>query len=454
MPKIDQKLSLLVIDDDRDFRTSLALLLRQQGAVVEVADSLESARAQLAAKEFDALFVDQELPDGQGLALLESPERAAGPEIVMITGHATVDNAVGAIKQGALDYLTKPLDRAKLESTLVHLRRTRVLKREVSELRDELRQRGRFASLIGRSSAMQPVFDLIQRVAPTNASVLIQGESGTGKEIVAAAIHELSERAEKPMLALNCGAIPETLIESELFGHEKGSFTGADKQLKGHFERADGGTLFLDEITEMPLAFQVRLLRVLETGTVQRIGGSTSITTDVRVLAATNRDPHEAIRQGKLREDLYFRLAVFPMHLPPLRERRGDVSLLAQHFLAALNEAGKTDKRWGPGALDALEQREWKGNVRELKNAVQRAFILADDTLRAEDTVALPAKALVADAGSLGIQVGSSIADAERELIQATLQHVRGDKPAAAAILGISLKTLYNRLNVYDASRA
>jgi len=454
LPKIDQKLSLLVIDDDRDFRTSLALLLRQQGAVVEVADSLESARAQLAAKEFDALFVDQELPDGQGLALLESPERAAGPEIVMITGHATVDNAVGAIKQGALDYLTKPLDRAKLESTLVHLRRTRVLKREVSELRDELRQRGRFASLIGRSSAMQPVFDLIQRVAPTNASVLIQGESGTGKEIVAAAIHELSERAEKPMLALNCGAIPETLIESELFGHEKGSFTGADKQLKGHFERADGGTLFLDEITEMPLAFQVRLLRVLETGTVQRIGGSTSITTDVRVLAATNRDPHEAIRQGKLREDLYFRLAVFPMHLPPLRERRGDVSLLAQHFLAALNEAGKTDKRWGPGALDALEQREWKGNVRELKNAVQRAFILADDTLRAEDTVALPAKALVADAGSLGIQVGSSIADAERELIQATLQHVRGDKPAAAAILGISLKTLYNRLNVYDASRA
>ncbi|HUR28209.1 MAG TPA: sigma-54 dependent transcriptional regulator [Planctomycetota bacterium] len=446
---------MLVIDDDADFRTSLALLLTREGALVETAESLETARAKLSTNSFDALFVDQELPDGQGLALLQAaPERGSGPEVVMITGYATVDRAVDAIKLGALDYLTKPLDHDKLESTLVHLRRTRVLKQQVSDLRDELRQRGRFASLIGRSSAMQPVFDLIQRVAPTNASVLIQGESGTGKEIVAGAIHELSRRADKVLLALNCGAIPESLIESELFGHEKGSFTGADKQLKGHFERADGGTLFLDEVTEMPLEFQVRLLRVLESGMVHRIGGSAPISTDVRVLAATNRDPLEAIRQGKLREDLYFRLAVFPMLLPPLRERPGDVPLLAQHFLDSLNEAGSTDKRWGHGALEALNQREWKGNVRELKNAVQRAYILADDTLRAEDTVAFTGRAFAKDASPLDIQVGTSIASAERELIQATLLHVRGDKPAAAAILGISLKTLYNRLNVYDASKA
>ena len=454
MAKTTTKLSLLVIDDDRDFRTSLALLLEQKGAIVETADSLASARARMAVESFDALIVDQELPDGQGLALLQDPARKSDPEIVMITGHATVNDAVAALKQGALDYLTKPLDPAKFESTLVNLRRTRELKREVSDLREELRQRGRFAMLIGRADAMQPVFDLIQRVAPTNASVLIQGESGTGKEIVAAAIHELSPRSEKILLAVNCGAIPESLIESELFGHEKGSFTGADKQHKGHFERADGGTLFLDEITEMPLGFQVRLLRVLETGMVQRVGSSTPIATDVRVLAATNRDPEEAILAGKLREDLYFRLAVFPMRLPPLRERKGDVSLLAQHFLNGHNEVGKTDKRWGASALDTLERREWKGNVRELKNAVQRAYILADDTLRAEDTVAFPGKISASDATPLDIQVGSSIASAERELIEATLKHVQGDKPAAAAILGISLKTLYNRLNVYEASRA
>ncbi|HTF87723.1 MAG TPA: sigma-54 dependent transcriptional regulator [Planctomycetota bacterium] len=454
MAKSAPKLSLLVIDDDRDFRTSLVALLSREGAIVKDAESLESARTIMATQAFDALFVDQQLPDGQGLALLGETERKVGPEIVMITGHATVNDAIDALKQGALDYLTKPLDPAKLESTLVHLRRTLGLKRELSELREELRQRGRFGTLIGRSASMQPVFDLIQRVAPTNASVLIQGESGTGKEIVAAAIHELSQRADKPLLAVNCGAIPESLIESELFGHEKGSFTGADRQHKGHFERADGGTLFLDEITEMPLQFQVRLLRVLETGMVHRVGSSAAFSTDVRVLAATNRDPIEAIRAGKLREDLYFRLAVFPMRLPPLRERQGDVSLLAQHFLEALNETNQTDKRWADGALAELEQREWKGNVRELKNAVQRAYILADDQLRAEDTVAFPTRAFAKDANPLGIQVGTSIAAAERELIQATLDHVLGDKPAAAAILGISLKTLYNRLNVYEASHS
>jgi two-component system response regulator AtoC len=445
-------LSLLVLDDDEAFRESLVALLESQDFDAIGAATLEIARSLVRQRSFDALLVDQELPDGNGMELVAEQTEGVAPELIVVTGHATVKDAVEAIKKGALDYLTKPLDPAKLQSTLAHIQRTRALRREVVDLRDELRNRGRFGAIVGRSKTMQPLFDLIARVAPTEASVLIQGESGTGKEVVAQRIHELSNRADKPMLPVNCGAIPDNLIESELFGHERGSFTGADRQHKGFFERADSGTLFLDEITEMPAQLQVKLLRVLETGLVHRVGSSTPIKTDVRVLAATNRDPLDAIRQGKLREDLYFRLAVFPVSLPPLRERSGDIELLAQHFLDNLNATHGTDKRWEHGALEDLSKREWKGNVRELKNAVQRAFILADDELRAQDTTPHRQRVVPVATDALEIQVGSSIAHAERELIYATLQHVKGDKPAAAAILGISLKTLYNRLNVYEAS--
>ncbi|MCE9593785.1 MAG: sigma-54 dependent transcriptional regulator [Planctomycetes bacterium] len=447
-------LTLLLLDDDDAFRTSLVALLSRQGFEVVEAASLKAARSLMKERAFDALLVDQQLPDGQGKELLGVPVDGVAPEFVFITGTATVGAAVEALKEGAMDYLTKPIDPAKLESTLANLRRTRALKRELVDLRDEVRARGKFGSIVGRSSAMQPVFDLIQRVAPTDASVLIQGESGTGKEVVADTIHALSRRNEKALLPVNCGAIPENLIESELFGHERGSFTGADRQHRGFFERADGGTLFLDEITEMPAQLQVKLLRVLETGIVHRVGSNTPVRTDVRVLAATNRVPDDAIKQGKLREDLYFRLAVFPMQLPPLRERKGDVALLAQSFLHALNERHQTDKRWQPGALDDLAGREWRGNVRELKNGVQRAYILADDLLRAEDTTSARPSGAAAPTGSLAIQVGASIAAVERELIFATLDHTKGDKAAAAVILGISLKTLYNRLNVYDAAKS
>jgi DNA-binding NtrC family response regulator len=447
-------LSLLVVDDDQPFRESLAALLQAEGFSVSEADSLKSAREALGKAVFDAVLCDQELPDGNGAQVLKDHDGVAPPKLIVITGHATVQHAVAALQDGAMDYLTKPLDQAKLQSTLANLRRTRALEQEVSELRGELRSRGSFASIVGRSAAMQAIFDLIQRVSPTDASVLIQGESGTGKELVANAIHALSKRREGPMLPVNCGAIPESLIESELFGHERGSFTGANAQHKGFFERADGGTLFLDEITEMPAQLQVKLLRVLETGKISRVGSSASTATNVRVLAASNRDPKEAIRQGKLREDLYFRLAVFPIELPPLRERPGDVELLATHFLQQLNEANGTDKRWVAGELDSLAARDWQGNVRELRNAVQRAFILTDDQLRAQD--AISSRSRSADVGaSSGIQleVGCSIADAERELIEATLEHVRGDKAEAAKILGISLKTLYTRLNLYNAGR-
>ncbi len=448
------KLVLLVVDDDDEFRVSLAgLLANQQHEVAQAAD-LQSARAQLAQRTFDAVFVDQELPDGKGSDLIVDIAALRDTDIVVVTGHASVNAAVDALRRGAADYLTKPTDPTLLQATLTRLLRVRSLRSQVQGLREELRGRGRLGPIVGRSAAMQPVFDMIQRVAPTDASVLVLGESGTGKEVVAQALHELSKRREGPLVAVNCGAIPENLIESELFGHEKGSFTGADRAHKGFFERADGGTLFLDEITEMPLQLQVKLLRVLETGKVQRVGGSAPVQTDVRVLAATNREPELAIRDGKLREDLFFRLAVFPIRLPPLRERSGDVALLAEQFLAAHNAAHETDKRWAEGALEQLAQREWRGNVRELRNAVQRAYILASEFLRAEDAIVGIERASRgrAAAGAVTVAVGTSIADAERSLILATLEQAGGDKGEAARILGISLKTLYNRLNVYEAA--
>jgi two-component system response regulator AtoC len=454
MTPANPPLHLLVVDDDEDFRESLRRLLAREKHEVSVASDLASARIALAARPFDAVFADQELPDGHGSELLEDPRRPSTTEVVVITGHASINQAVDALRRGAADYLTKPTDPALLQATLSRLARVRALRREVDDLREVLRDRGRLGPIVGRSRAMQPVFDMIQRVAPTDASVLIQGESGTGKEVVAQALHELSARKGALLVAVNCGAIPENLIESELFGHEKGSFTGADRLHRGFFERADGGTLFLDEITEMPAALQVKLLRVLETGRVQRVGGTTPIQTDVRVLAATNREPEAAIQAGKLREDLFFRLAVFPIRLPPLREREGDVALLAQHFLDGHNKTHGTDKRWQVGALESLSQKEWRGNARELRNAVQRAYILADDILRAEDAVAGVARAAAesASGGGITIPIGSSIAEVERVLIRATLEHVDGDKPAAARVLGISLKTLYNRLNVYEAA--
>ncbi len=447
-------LNVLVVDDDPDFRDSLQRLLEHEKCRVASAADLASARTALTTHCFDAVFVDQELPDGNGCDILQAPSRPASTEVVVITGHASVKSAVDAVRGGAADYLTKPTDPELLRATLARLTRVCALRREVDSLREALRDRGRLGPIVGRSRAMQPVFDMIQRVAPTNAGVLIQGESGTGKEVVAQALHELSLRKAAPLVAVNCGAIPESLIESELFGHEKGSFTGADRQHRGFFERADGGTLFLDEITEMPAQLQVKLLRVLESGRVQRVGGTTPIQTDVRVLAATNREPEEAIRAGKLREDLFFRLAVFPIRLPPLREREGDIALLAQHFLDGHNRSHGTDKRWKQGALAELERKEWRGNARELRNAVQRAYILSNDVVCAEDAVAGVERAAAPSTAPVGIaiSVGSSIAELERLLIQATLEQVGGDKAAAAKLLGISVKTLYNRLNVYEAA--
>jgi len=309
--------------------------------------------------------------------------------------------------------------------------------------------------LLGDSEAMQEVFRLIERVGPTEASVLLTGESGSGKELAAQSIHDRSARRGGPFLAINCGAIPAGLIEAELFGYEKGSFTGAIRAHAGVFERAQGGTLVLDEVTEMPLDMQTRLLRVLESRKFYRVGASIEFSSDVRVIASTNRCPLQAVQNGQLREDLLYRLAVFPIDMPPLRSRGGDVELLAEHFLTELNVQSRTQKRLSAMARMTLKQHTWPGNVRELKNCVERAFILGDQTLELAPLIQIPARG--GDTGSdrerLDIRVGSRIYDMERSLIEATLDYFKGNKRRAADALGCSLKTLYNKLNGYSQNQ-
>jgi DNA-binding NtrC family response regulator len=312
----------------------------------------------------------------------------------------------------------------------------------------EQQEVGRLGLLLGASPPMQSLYEMLNRVAPTDASVFLVGESGTGKDLAAQTLHMLSRRSRAPFLPLNCGAISPTLIESELFGHERGSFTGAARRHKGYFERAHTGTLFLDEISEMPIELQVKLLRVLETGEVVRIGGDQAAPVDVRVIAATNRDPQKAVNEGKLREDLLYRLQVFPIHMPPLRERGDDVQLLADYFLGQLNERQGTGKAWTEDSLERLRTHSWPGNVRELKNVVHRAFIMADHEITPR---CLP-REVGGDFGgtrSLNFQVGTSIEEVERRLIMATLEAHGGNKRKTADVLGVSLKTLYNRLNTY-----
>lgn len=312
-------------------------------------------------------------------------------------------------------------------------------------------------SLLGHSPAMKQTFALIQRVAPTEATVMIMGESGSGKELVAECIHMLSHRAQGPRVSINCGSIPASLIEAELFGYEKGSFTGASRSHAGVFERATGGTLFLDEVTEMPLDMQTRLLRVLETGRFYRVGGTQEIKTDIRIVAATNRNVAEAVASRQLREDLMYRLAVFPLHVPPLRERAGDVPLLAEYFLNVLNRSNGTSKQFSLAFAQALRTYRWPGNVRELKNAVERSFILADEILDLDLTLSMPARTGEAEQArppGLHVPLGSRLDEAERSLIEVTLEYCEGDKRRAAAVLGCSLKTLYNKLNSYARLRA
>jgi two-component system response regulator AtoC len=445
--------SALIVEDSDSSRELLSEWLKQLGfGTIETGGTLAGAQSRLKDRSFDLVLLDLQLPDGSGLELLKQLEDHPDSEIVVITGHGTIDSAIDAMRGGAIDYLTKPVDLRRLQKIVTKSVRALALRSEVATLRGELRRMGRFGGMVGASDAMQRTYDLIVRVSPTSSTVLIVGETGTGKELIAETIHQLSRRSAEPFIPINCGAVSATLIESELFGHERGSFTGAERKHKGIFERAHGGTLFLDEITEMPMELQVRLLRILETGTFTRVGGDDAIASDVRVLAATNRDPGKAVKDGKLREDLLYRLNVFPIEVPPLRARDGDIGLLAQHFLEQLNKAAGASKTLTPAALERLEQHRWPGNVRELKNAIERAHIIAGDRIDAE-SLPLKGAGLGATEPSAALPVGSSIAEVEQKLILATMERCRGDKRKAAEILGISLKTLYNKLSSYDGSR-
>ncbi|MFY9825057.1 MAG: sigma-54 dependent transcriptional regulator [Thermoanaerobaculia bacterium] len=437
----------LAVDDDPNFLSALAELIEGQGFTTNVACTLRDARAQVSHRTPDVALVDLYLPDGSGIDLLKDLELGASTEVVLMTGHADVESAVQALRLGASDYLTKPLDIGRLKSILANVASVQPAAQAPAQTA-EAPEVGRLGLLLGASAPMQALYEMLNRVAPTDASVFLVGESGTGKDLAAQTLHMLSRRSKAPFLPLNCGAISPTLIESELFGHERGSFTGAARRHKGYFERAHMGTLFLDEITEMPIELQVKLLRVLETGQVVRIGGDQAAEVDVRVIAASNRDPQKAVSDGKMREDLLYRLQVFPIQMPPLRERADDVQLLADYFLGQLNERQGTNKVFTEDSMDRLRTHSWPGNVRELKNIAHRAFIMADHEITPR---CLPREVGgdFSSIRSLNFQVGTSIEEVERRLIMATLDAHGGNKRKTADILGVSLKTLYNRLNTY-----
>jgi two-component system response regulator AtoC len=396
---------VLIVEDDLSTRKGLEESIKDLGGEPRSVGTAKAAA--LAVQEFDPrlLIVDIHLPDGDGIEILKAaretdPER----EGIVITGQGSIDNAIEALRAGAFDYLLKPLRPAQFEVVFNRLADRRRLENEVETLRAELQETGRLGDLVGRSPVMARVFDIIQRVARSNAPVLITGASGSGKEVAARTIHRLSRRAGKPFVAFNCGAISPTLIESELFGHERGSFTGAEKRRVGYFEEAMGGTLFLDEITEMGAELQVKLLRVLEEKTLRRVGGSQELKVDVRLISATNREPRLAIQAGKLREDLYYRLNVFPMALPTLSERSEDIALLAEHFRKVIEEqehAGVTG--WDPAALGLLQSYGWPGNVRELRNIVHRAYVMTEGKIIRPEVVEslLPNEALSGTARSV-----------------------------------------------------
>jgi len=454
----------LIVDDDADSAHVLAALVSREGHSVTTAGDIAGAKRSVAMQAPDLLLLDVHLPDGSGFDLLKDSDLLGDTEIVLITGQASVETSIQALRIGAADYLVKPVNPQHLKGLLSRLLRPSVLRRELDQITERWRETGRFGQLIGQAEPMQRVYQQIARVAGTSVAVFVHGESGTGKELVARAVHDLSRRREQQFLAVNCGALSPHLIESEIFGHEKGSFTGAERQHRGFFERAHGGTLFLDEVTEMPPELQVKLLRVLETGTFMRVGSNDVQQTDVRVIAATNRDAHQAVARGLLREDLLYRLNVFPIGLPPLRERGDDVLLLADDFLRQLQEQEGTAerKRLTPAARERLRVHTWPGNVRELRNAIQRAWVMAVDSTVSEEWLPEPAAAdrqrhsepppAAPGEGppALVVPLGTELAEIERRVILATYEHCNRHRERTAAALGISMKTLYNKLKEYQ----
>jgi DNA-binding NtrC family response regulator len=441
---------VLIVEDEPSTRLGLTELVSTWGFTTDSAADGEEALQQITLFRPSIVISDLVMPRMGGLELLRAlKDEGTAITTVILTAQGTVETAVEAIKEGAYDYLTKPVDPQRLKILLDKIVERQDTLREVKVLRKQLREHGSFGKMIGNSPQMRKVYQTIEQAAPTQANVLIWGESGTGKELVAQTIHQLSPRGQMPFVPINCAAIPETLLESEIFGHEKGAFTGASDRREGCFELADRGTLFLDEIAEMTPATQVKLLRVLQERKFRRLGGRQEQTVDVRVIAATNVNPADAVKHSKLREDLYYRLNVFAIELPTLRQRKDDLSLLVQAFLAEFNDRNnKSVSAVDASAMRMLEQYNWPGNVREVRNVIERAVILSNGEFI--EPKHLPP--LVTDSPDvvkpvIALEPGTTVEEAERRLILMTLEHTRDNKTRAAEILGISLKTLHNKLN-------
>jgi len=439
--------SLLLVEDDAAQRELMVDALRDAGFAVAAAAGLDAASAWLDCPSLQLVLSDYRLADGDGLALLRRV-RQRRPELsfVLVTAYGSIEHAVEALRAGADDYLAKPFQRQALLLAVDKALRTRALREENRRLSNELGERERLVDLIGRAPAMQKLYRQIERLAPTDASVLIEGESGTGKELVARALHKLSRRAPAAFVAVNCAAIPEGLIEAEFFGAERGAYTGAQATRAGHFEQAQGGTLFLDEIGELPLALQPKLLRALQEGRFMRVGGSREINVDVRVVAATNRDLKREVADGRFREDLYWRLNVVGLRLPPLRERREDIPLLVEHFAArAARQHGLPNPTFPRPLLRALMDRPWSGNVRELANTVERLLLLAEDfEPQLYDLPDAPARGR--DGGFTLPAEGLDWDAMERSLLTQALSAAQGQKKRAAALLGLPYKAFLYRL--------
>jgi DNA-binding NtrC family response regulator len=438
---------VLIVDDDEDFRPLLLQRLSRSGFAVEAAANAQDALEIAQRRQFDVAIFDMQMPGISGLELLEK-YKAQFPEgeVILLTGQGTIETAVQAMQLGAFTYLLKPFVMSELEAQIKKAAERRALRKENEQLRNILSRSQKGKSIIGNSQAMKEIFRLVERAGPSDRAILIQGESGTGKELVAEALHHSSQRAERPLVAVNCAALPETLLESELFGHEKGAFTGAVAAKQGLFEAADGGTLFIDEIGEMPGSLQAKLLRVLENGSMRRVGSIQERKVDVRLLAATNRDLSVEIKAGRFREDLYYRINVMSLELPPLREREGDIELLVDHFLG-------DDWHIEDDALHALNRYPWPGNVRQLINVLERAKILADDdAIRLKD---LPKEVILGGVSGAPTAPATTVDTTDdlhlfqKQKVLAVLQRESFNKAKAARALGISRRKLYRLLDKY-----
>ncbi len=447
---------ILVVDDEQNARDALKTLLAEEGYEMAEAADGEAGLALLGEFSPDIVLCDVRMPKMDGLTFLKkAKEEGTAALFVMMTAYASIEAAVEAMRSGAENFLTKPLDIGAVLVVVEKALEKRSLIRESASLRERVRERYRFPNIIGDSAELHAVFDVVKRAAPTKATVLILGESGTGKELVAQAIHEESPRKDKAFIKVNCAALSESLLESELFGHEKGSFTGAVGRREGRFELADGGTLFLDEIGEITPTLQIKLLRVLQTREFERVGGITTVKVDVRLVAATNRDLAAEVKAGRFREDLYYRLNVVAVTLPPLRTRKGDIPQLVNHFIDKYARSyGKEIRGLAPGTLNALLSHDWPGNVRELENVVERAVVLAPETeLTADDLPATLKGPRPRDRAVGALIPGASLHEIEREAILRTLEMVNGSTSAAAEVLGISVRKIQYRLKEYGAGK-